>query len=282
MDRGRVACVTGSNASLLGGELGAKLTGRHLSFEVFPFSYAEYLSFTGEDCGAASLKAYLDDGGFPAFLSDRRDLVLQELLRDVVRRDVAARHGLRETRHVMNLLLFLLANTGQPVSCQTLTKNLGVPTVGQTSRYAEFLQDACLLFAVPNFSASFKQRVVAPAKYFSIDNGLRRANSPQLQPDLGHRLENAVALHLRRSLRELHYAAERDRWECDFVVPDAAVQVCLELTSANCQRELRGVIEGSRLPGRRRAMVVTLDQTDRLREDGVEIDVVPAWRWMTT
>jgi len=83
-----------------------------LSFEVFPFSYAEYLTFTGKDRGADSLRAYLDDGGFPAFLSERRDLVLQALLRDVVQRDVAARHGLRETRHVMNLLLFLLTPNG--------------------------------------------------------------------------------------------------------------------------------------------------------------------------
>lgn len=280
LDRGRAVCITGSNASLLGRELGAKLTGRQLSFEVFPFSYAEYLTFTGKDRDADSLRAYLDDGGFPAFLSERRDLILQALLRDVVQRDVAARHGLRETRHVMNLLLFLLANTGQPLSFQTLTKHLAVPSVGQTSRYLEFLQDAYLLFAVPKFSASFKQRVVAPAKYFAIDNGLRRANSPQLQPDLGHRLENAVALHLRRGWRELHYASERDLWECDFIIPDAAIQVCLELTPANRGRELRGVIAGTRLRGQRRAVVVTLDQSDHLREDGVEIEVVPAWRWL--
>lgn len=44
LDRGRAVCVTGSNASLLGRELGSKLTGRHLSFEVFPFSYSEYLA----------------------------------------------------------------------------------------------------------------------------------------------------------------------------------------------------------------------------------------------
>jgi len=281
LDRGRAVCITGSNASLLGRELGARLTGRQLSFEVFPFSYAEYLTFTGKDPGADSLRAYLDDGGFPAFLSERRDLVLQELLRDVVQRDVAARHGLRETRHLMNLLLFLLANTGQPFSFQTLTKNLAVPTVGQTSRYMEYLQDAYLLFAVTKFSASFKQRVIAPAKYFAIDNGLRRANSPQPQPDLGHRLENAIALQLRRGLRELHYAGERDRWECDFITPEAAIQVCLELTPANRGRELRGVIEGALLRGQRRAVVVTLDQTDRLREDGVEIEVAPAWRWLT-
>ena len=63
LDRGRQVCVTGSNASLLGRELGAKLTGRHLSFEVFPFSYTEYLAFTGKDRGADSFRAYLDDGG---------------------------------------------------------------------------------------------------------------------------------------------------------------------------------------------------------------------------
>jgi predicted AAA+ superfamily ATPase len=56
--------------------------------------------------------------------------------------------------------------------------------------------------------------------------------------------------------------------------------VCLELTEANRARELRGVIGGTRLRGRRRALVVTLDQADRLVEDGVKIDVVPAWRWM--
>jgi hypothetical protein len=281
LDRGRTVCVTGSNASLLGRELGSKLTGRHLSFEVFPFSYREYLSFTGKDPGAESFRAFLEDGGFPVFLNERRDLVLQELLRDVVQRDVAVRHGMRETRHVMNLVLFLLANTGQPLSFQSLTKNLGVPTVAQTSRYMEFLQDAYLIFTVPKYSESFKKRVIAPAKYYAIDNGLRRANSPQLQPDLGHRLENAVALYLRRNTRELCYAGARDLWECDFITPDAAIQVSVELTPANLGREVRGVIEGTRLRGGRRALVVTLDQADHLQEDGVDIEVIPAWRWMT-
>ncbi len=282
VDQGRAVCVTGSNASLLGRELGAKLTGRHLSYEVFPFTYTEYLSFAAKEACAESLRAYLDDGGFPVFLRERNDQVLQELLRDVVQRDVVARYGLREVRHLTNLLLFLLANTGRAFSFQSLTKSLDIPTVGQTSRYVEFLQDAYLLFGVPKHSTSFKQRAVAPVKYFAIDNGLRRANSTQAQPDLGHRLENAVGLHLRRNAQAPHYAGERDLWECDFITPDAAVQACLQLTPANRTRELRGVIEGARLPGKRRALVVTLDQTDRLREDGVEIEVVPAWRWMTS
>jgi hypothetical protein len=49
-------------------------------------------------------------------LRERSPEVLQQLLRDIVQRDITVRHGLRETRHVMNLALFLLANTGQPLS----------------------------------------------------------------------------------------------------------------------------------------------------------------------
>ena len=282
LDQGRRLCVTGSNASLLGRELGARLTGRHLSFEVFPFSYVEYLAYTRQPRGGSSFRSFLDDGGFPVFLSLGQDVVLQTLLRDIVQRDVAARHGLRETRHAMNLVLFLLANTGQALSLQTLTKTLAVPTVGQTSRYVEHLIDAYLFFAVPRYASSAKQRVVAPPKYYAIDNGLRRANSVQAQPDVGHRLENAVALHVRRHTPELFFAGERGAWECDFITPDAAIQVCAELTPTNRRRELRGVVEGTRLRGRRRGLVITLDQFDRLVEDGVEIDVVPAWRWMAS
>ncbi len=180
----------------------------------------------------------------------------------------------------MNLALFLLANTGQPHSFQTLTRTLAVPTVGQTSRYVEHLKDAYLLLTVPKFSMSFKRRVVAPAKYYAIDNGLRRANSSHGQPDFGHQLENAVAIHLRRHAQDVFYAGERGLWECDFVTSDAAIQVCLEVTPTNRARELRGVVEGTRVRGRRRAIVVTLHQSDRLVEDGVPIDVVPAWRWL--
>jgi len=280
LDRGRAVCVTGSNASLLGRELGAKLTGRHLSFEVFPFCFGEYLDFTGGERNAESLRRYLDDGGFPGALAGPRDLVLQELLRDVVARDVAARHGLRETRHVMNLALFLLSHTGQPFSLQRLTKNLAIPSVTQTSRYVEFLQDAYLLFEVPRCSESFKKRVTAPSKYYAIDNGLRRANSPQAAPDMGRRLENAVALDLRRKNERLCYAVERDLWECDFLTGKHAVQVCLELTEENRGRELRGLLGALQKHGRRKAFVLTLNQNDHLRENGVEIEVLPAWQWL--
>ena len=280
LDRGHPLCVTGSNVSLLGREIGAKLTGRHQSFEIFPFSYSEYLTYTAGERNAATLTAYLDHGGFPGYLRGRDPQILQQLLRDIVERDIAQRHHLREARHVMNLILFLLANTGQPLSFQRLTKSLAIPTVAQTSRYIEFLQDAYLLFAVPKFSSSFKQRVVAPNKYYAIDNALRRVNSPSLTADVGHRLENAVFLALRQRGLKPCYAGQKDSWECDFVTDDYAIQVCANLTPFNRERELEGVRQGCALPGKRRGLIVTLDQRDALSLDGGSVEVIPAWEWL--
>jgi uncharacterized protein len=280
LDRGRLVCVTGSNASLLGRELGAKLTGRHLSFEVFPFSYQEYLAYTGTGADAASLLTYLDDGGFPGYLRERSPQILRELLRDIIERDIAMRHGLRETGHVMNLALFLLANTGQPFSLQNLAKSLGIPGVAQTARYLEYLQDAYLLFSIPKFSPSFKQRVVAPNKYYANDNGFRRVNSPQTSPDRGHRLENLVFLALRQRGTNVSYAGERNLWECDFVTDTLAIQVCAELTAYNRAREIEGVARACHLPGKRRALILTLNQHDRLKESETTVDVRPVWEWL--
>jgi len=282
LDRGRQVCITGSNASLLGRELGAKLTGRHRSFEVFPFDYVEYRTFTGQAAGKASFAAFLEDGGFPSYLHDRQAQTLQELLRDVVQRDIALRHGLRETRHLMNLALYLLAHTGQPFSMQSLTKSLDIPSVGQTSRYLEYLSDAYVLLPLPKFSVSPKQHIVAPQKYYAVDNGLRRVNALHDKPDLGRRLENQVFLALRARGENLAYVSEKDAWECDFITDRAVIQVCHELTPDNQRRELEGLYHASRVPDRkkRKAIVLTFDQRDSIPYEGVAIEVYPAWQWI--
>jgi uncharacterized protein len=286
LDAGRGVCVTGSNASLLSRDLGAKLTGRHLSAEVHPFSYAEYVEYRGGERGAATLRSYLQEGGFPGALREGTlgPALLRELLRDIVQRDIVSRHGVRDARHLMNLALHLLAHTGQPLSLQSLAKGLAVPSVAQAGRYVGYLQDAWLVLAVPKHSSSFKQRVVSPPKYYAIDPGFRAANTPNPTPDLGRRLENAVLLALRRRGGTPAYAAEAHQWECDFVTAELAIQVCAELTPENRSRELRGLLAAGKLHGaagrKRELLVLTLNQRDSLKEEGQTISVRPAWEWL--
>jgi uncharacterized protein len=288
LDSGRRVCLTGSNASLLGREMGTKLTGRHISHEVYPFSYQEFLEFTGQKAGAKSLNDYLMRGGFAAALSagpEQGPVLLRELLRDVVHRDIVTRHSLRSARPLMTLALHLIAHPGQPLSLQALAKGLSLPSVAQTGRMAEYLQDAWLMLALPRFSASFKQRVTSPPKYYAVDTGLAAANSPNPTPDLGRKLENAVLLTLRRMGTAPTFAAATHEWECDFVTASQAIQCCARLTPENRQRELRGLIEAAKLPGGqqgkgRELLVITLDQEDALTEQGLKIRVIPAWKWL--
>ena len=228
----------------------------------------------------------MDYGGFPGALREPAlaPTLLRELLRDIVQRDIVSRHSVRETRHLMTLALHLLAHTGQPLSLQSLAKGLAIPSVAQVGRYVEYLQDAWLVLSVPKFSASYQQRVVSPPKYYAIDPGFRAANTPNPTPDVGRRLENAVLLALRRREVSPTFAADVHKWECDFITPEAAIQVCAELTSMNRARELRGLLGAATLPGARRRkrelFVLTLNQRDSLKEDGQRITVLPAWEWL--
>lgn len=287
LDAGRRVCLTGSNASLLGREMGAKLTGRHLPHEVYPFSFREFLEFTGQKAGPRSLDDYLVRGGFAAALtagSEQGPVLLRELLRDVVHRDIVSRHALRSARPLMTLALHLIAHPGQPLSLQSLAKGLSLPSVAHTGRMVEYLQDAWLMLAVPRFSASFRKRVTSPPKYYAIDTGLAGANSPNATPDLGRRLENAVLLTLRRRGAVATFAASPHAWECDFVTAEQAIQCCAHLTPENRKRELRGLVAAAGLPGgapkRRELLVITLDQEDKLLEERQAIRVIPAWKWL--
>ncbi len=58
--------VTGSNAYLLSSELATILTGRSYEINVLPFSFAEYLEYTGKTANSdRAFVDYMRTGGFP-------------------------------------------------------------------------------------------------------------------------------------------------------------------------------------------------------------------------
>ena len=95
LDEGFYVVVTGSNASMLSRELGTKLTGRHITKELFPFSYAEYCGYKEQEIGEGSLYDYLYKGGFPQYLQLDNPDVLSDLVNDIVYRDIAVRYNIR-------------------------------------------------------------------------------------------------------------------------------------------------------------------------------------------
>ena len=87
LDEGYRIFISGSNATMLSKELGTKLIGRHISRELFPFSYQEFLQFTKLSADETSAESYITGGGFPEHLKTGLPEVLMQLFNDIIIRD---------------------------------------------------------------------------------------------------------------------------------------------------------------------------------------------------
>ncbi len=118
--------ITGSNASLLSKELGTKLTGRHITKELFPFSFTEFTRFYSIEPDENSFSRFIAQGGFPEYLKTGDVEVLTNLINDILYRDIAVRYNLRDTKTLKHLLVFLLSNVGNLVTAGKLAKMLSI------------------------------------------------------------------------------------------------------------------------------------------------------------
>ena len=280
LDNEKRVVITGSNASLLSRELGTKLTGRNLRIELFPFSYHEYLEYMESEDSKVSFQDYLASGGFPEYLRTGMDEVLQNLLLDIISRDIIFRNPVKNPGIVTEIAVYLLGNSAREFTLSKLQKMFSaIGSVTTIGSYVELLEDAYIIFTLPRFSYSQRSRQINPKKVYAIDNGLIRANSIQFSDDHGRFLENHVFLELRKRYRELFYF--REKGECDFLVKEKttitkAIQVCYELTTRNKQREIEGLVEAMEFFELDCGYILTLDQEEDILIAGKRISVVPA------
>ena len=282
LDEGFRVCISGSNATLLEGALGSKLTGRHVSKELFPFSFAEYLKFTKVRPNVGSVRNYAHDGGFPRYLQTREEVILQELFDDIIYRDVIVHNKIRDTNAVRELAAYLVENIGCRFTASKMLKPLGVASASTVTQWCEWLEKAYLFFFVPIFSDSAKSRMLNPKKVYCVDTGLEWAVSSRRIPNDGARFENLVYLALRRGTKDISYFD--DEGECDFVLRNrhavsTAVQACVKLTDEDKDREIGGLLKAMEAFDLPSGTIVTEDQRDCLTFGNRRIDVVPFWDW---
>ena len=283
LDEGYRLVVTGSNASLMSRELGTKLTGRHITKELFPFSYQEFKLFKGFKSNEDSILNYLDTGGFPEYVKHEQDEILQHLFEDILIRDIAVRNGIRDVKNLQRLALYLVSNVGNLITGNRLKSMFDIASTSTMMEYLSHLEYAYLIQLVPKFSYSIRKQLVNPRKVYAIDTGMISVNSGSFTDDRGHKFENLIYLHLRRNYKEIYYFSEKG--ECDFIVISKgvivqAIQVCYHLDQDNLDRELNGLIEAMEFFRLKRGTIVTLNQNDRLERKGLVVDVMTCNEWM--
>ena len=275
--------ITGSNASMLSVELGTHLTGRHLSMELFPFSYSEFIRFKELENGEYAVLDYLKKGGIPEYVKTEIPAILHTLVDDILMKDIAVRHSVRDVISLRQLTAFLITNIGNLISANKLVGMFDIKSPATFLEYFSFLKDAYLLEFVPMFSHSLKVQARNPKKVYVMDTGLYTENSVSTSDNMGKRLENLIFLHLRRKYEQLFYY--KGRGECDFIAVEKnevadAIQVCLTVNDENFDREFNGLFEAMQNLGIKEGRIITLNQSDIFEKEGLTVRMIPAQEFL--
>jgi len=296
--------ITGSSARMLSREIASQMRGRALSWEMFPFSFREFLDSREIDsAGPLSSKkrltiqkafeSYWQSGGFPEVTELDRMLrirIHQEYWGAMLFRDLIERHGISHPKAVTDLAHWLVDNTASLYSVNSLTgylKSLGhKASKPAISNYLDWFEDAYVLFTVRIFDASLKRANVNPKKIYCIDHGLVTSVSSGILTNSGHLLENLVFTALRRTTPDIFYYRTKSGQEVDFVCKRSdgsrmLVQVCESMSDPQTKkREVSALADAMRELSLPHGTIVTRGESDRIAVDAGTIETTPAWRFL--
>lgn len=296
--------ITGSSAQLLSREIATAMRGRALTWEMFPFSFREFLDYLEIDSdGPLSTKKrlriqkafeeYWECGGFPEVAGLKRRLrvkIHQQYFNAMLFRDLVERHDISHPKAVTDLAHRLVDNTACLYSINNLTgylKSLGHKTPkSAVSDYLEWFEDAFALFTVRIFDASLARANTNPKKIYCIDHALVTSISSGILTNSGHLLENLIFTALRRTTPDIHYYRTKKGKEVDFITgrPNderRLVQVCESLSDKQTrQREITALTEAMAELELPVGTIVTRNEEERIQVSSGTIDVRPAWRFL--
>ncbi len=298
-DAGERVWITGSNAKMLSSQIATTLGGRYLVKHVTPYRFDEYLdasgishdaealySTKGKGAVAGAFDMFYQRGGFPESLrfASAREYV-ESVYQKVLLGDVAARNGVRNPdalRVLMKKVAETVCNETSATSLHGMLNALGYKVgKGTLVDYLAMAREAYLLFEVRNAVAKFVEREGNPKRYFS-DNGLLNLFLVGKEPAL---LENEVAVAMRDALGEglCYLKSPKNGIDVDFYAPDQglAVQVAYSLSESAKPREVGNLTKLARMDDSvRRLVIVTKEEEGEIIEDGVRIEVKPAWKFL--
>ncbi|MCH3916089.1 MAG: ATP-binding protein [Spirochaetia bacterium] len=286
--------ITGSSAKLLVKEISTEFGGRSLSWELFPFSFSEFVATKGKQYNLPDFdhmtsddsnycrswfRTYMKIGGFPESLMIQNERTrirfLQDIAQSVVFRDVIQRYRVTDTNAILRLMQMLLNQMGGLTSLRKLKQRMAGEryriSIEMIRQAIIYFEDAYLLYPVEIFSLNSAVRSNNPKKIYCVDHALAMSISEKLTPDYGKILENIVFIYLRHYTDRIYYARTKHGREIDFVTMASGTvmsehtsvhlwQVCYELDDIDTlNRELEALkdVENSYVISK--ATIVTYD-----------------------
>lgn len=292
--------ITGSSSKLLSAEIATALRGRTIPYEVFPFSFPEYLRFRKIEVHLYSSKSlsyitnafedYIRHGGFAETIGASRDIrlkILQDYADLIIYKDIIERHGIKNLALMKHLVKYCFTHIATAASMTKLYNDfksqgfkLGKDTLFD---YFSYLSEAFALFSVPIFRNSVREELRNPKKIYAVDNGFKSIYDVSLSPDYGRLYENAAFLHLRRKSTAVYYFLKNQ--EVDFYCQTNKAQMVANISydisdPKTRSRELTGIVEALNFFKCNQGYLLTRDHEERLTHEGKKIIILPLWKWL--
>lgn len=278
--------VTGSNSTLLSGELATLLTGRTVEFEVFPFSFYEmkqYYELNRMEWSEDMFFNYLKWGGFPLRFDYKDETsvhrYLANLYESIVKRDIVGRSKSADRKSFMDISLYILANAGKELSVDNIiaaykkgNKEISKRTI---YNYLERMKKAYLIHGVGRYNIVGKTALSNREKQYAVDMGFRTINTNTINYEDTFFLENIIYNELITRGYTV-FAGKTYKGEIDFVAIKQSkkcfIQVSYLLANEDIiKREFgayRNITDASP------KYVLSLDKVDMSRDGIVHLNII--------
>lgn len=295
--------ITGSNSRLLSKELATHLTGRHLTIELFPFSFREYLkainfkedvqTTKGISIVKRELNNYINNGGFPEIIVEKESpgVYLRKLYGNILERDIISRHNISYKKTFREMAINLISTPGRSISYNKLKKQYNLGSEHTIKNYLSYLEEAYLIFFLNRFSYKSIEIEKSDKKVYAIDTGLTNNLATKFSENYGHAYENTVAIELLRQKSfntniEIYYWKNLQHEEVDFVIKQGLkvrqlIQVCYNIEDFNTkEREMKALIKASKEIRCKDLLIITQDYEAEETAKGKKIRFLPLWKWL--
>ncbi len=278
--------VTGSNSTLLAGELATLLTGRTVEFEILPFSFYEmkqYYELNGKEFNDDLFLDYLKWGGFPLRFDYTDETAVHKYLlnlyESIVNRDIVGKTKSADRKAFLDISLYILANAGKELSIEniieTYKKNNKEISKRTVYNYLERMKKVYLIHGVGRYNIVGKSALSNKEKQYAVDMGFRTINTNTINYEDTYFLENIIYNELITRGYTV-FAGKTYKGEIDFVAirnsKKCFIQVSYLLANENTIKREFGAYD--KITDASPKYVMSLDKIDMSRNGIIHVNII--------